>query len=402
MPKVRTGLDRLRDGHYKISPDQRVGLLCHAASVDSELRHAAGIVTRLCEGAGARLVRLFGPEHGVRGDAQDMVGVSDEPRRDPLLGLIVVSLYGAELSSLRPQPGHLEDLDLLIVDLQDVGSRYYTYIWTLVLCMEVCASLEDPPKVLVLDRPNPLGGDGSAVEGPGIKSGFHSFVGHHDLPNRHGLTIGELARLCRQERGLQVELEVLEMEGWRREHLFDDTGLPWVLPSPNMPTLDTALVYPGGCLVEGTNLSEGRGTTRPFELTGAPFMDGQALARALRGAGLPGVLPRSVGFTPTFQKHKGSLCGGVQLHITDRESFRPLRTGVALLRAARQCWPEAFDWRDEAYEFVDDKPAIDLLAGGTWLREGVDGGADLEEICAGWGEQEAAFLERRKPHLLYD
>ena len=399
MPQVRTGLDRLRDGDLKLEPNQRVGLLCHAASVDSGLRHAAGVVTRMCEGAGARLVRLFGPEHGVRGDAQDMVGVSDEPRRDPLLGLIVVSLYGAELSSLRPQPEHLADLDLLLVDLQDVGSRYYTYVWTLVLCMEVCAEMKSPPRVLVLDRPNPLGG--AVVEGPGIEAGYHSFVGLHDLPSRHGLTMGELALLCREERGLRVELEVLGMEGWQREHLFDATGLPWVLPSPNMPTLDSALVYPGGCLMEGTNLSEGRGTTRPFELTGAPYVDGQVLARALKAEGLPGVRPRPVGFSPTFQKHSGSLCGGVQLHITDRDAFRPLRTGVALLRAARQAWPGAFAWREEAYEFVDDKPAIDLLAGGAWLREGVDGGADLEEICAGWNAQEQAFCERREQYLLY-
>lgn len=399
MPQVKTGLDRLRDGDYPLAPGQRVGLLCHAASVDQELRHAAGLVTQLCDQAGARLVRLFGPEHGVRGDAQDMVGVGDEPKKDPLLGLIVVSLYGAELSSLRPRPEHLEDLDLLIIDLQDVGSRYYTYVWTLVLCMEVCAGMPNPPGILVLDRPNPLGG--SRVEGPGIEAGFQSFVGLHDVPTRHGLTMGELAQLCRAERGLDLELDVLAMEGWRRRDLFDHAGLPWVLPSPNMPSLETALVYPGGCLVEGTNLSEGRGTTRPFELTGAPYIQGHTLARALEAEGLPGVRFRSVGFTPTFQKHAGRLCGGIQHHLTDRDPFCSLRTGVALLRAARRGWPESFQWRKEAYEFVTEIPAIDLLAGGTWLREGVDGGADLEELCAPWREQEDAFIERRRPFLLY-
>ena len=399
MSNVRTGLDRLRDGDLRLEPNQRVGLLCHAASVDSDLRHAAGIVTRLCHDAGARLVRLFGPEHGVRGDAQDMVDVGDEPQRDPLLGLIVVSLYGAELSSLRPRPEHLEDLDLLIVDLQDVGSRYYTYVWTLVLCMEVCAAMDRPPRLLVLDRPNPLGGE--RVEGPGIQPGFNSFVGHHDLPNRHGLTMGELALLCEAERGLDLDLEILSMTGWRRQDLFDETGLPWVLPSPNMPTLDTALVYPGGCLVEGTNLSEGRGTTRPFELTGAPYLEGPSLARSLEAEGLPGVRFRPLGFTPTFQKHGGQLCGGIQIHITHRDDFRPLRTGVALLRAARLANADAFQWRKEAYEFVTDVPAIDLLAGGAWLREGVDSGADLQEICAGWKEQEQAFVQRRAPFLLY-
>jgi uncharacterized protein YbbC (DUF1343 family) len=392
MGHVRTGLDRLLSERLSLLRGRRVGLLANPTSLDRELRHAADLLVA----AGVELVALFGPEHGVRGEAQDMVGV--ETSRDPRLGIPVHSLYGASPETLTPSTASLSGIDLLCVDLQDIGSRYYTYVWTMTLALEACARAGVP--VLVLDRPNPLGGE--TVEGPGIARGYESFVGLHDVPVRHGLTIGELARLCASERGLAVELEVIELEGWRREQCFDQTGLPWVLPSPNMPTLETAFVYPGGCLLEGTNLSEGRGTTRPFEILGAPWIEAATLCAALEEEDLPGVRFRPLAFRPSFQKHAGEVCGGLQLHLVDRARFRSLRTGVALLHATFRLWPELTGWRREAYEFVRDRPAIDLLAGGDWLRAGVEAGARLQDLARGWEAEERAWRERRQPWLLYE
>ena len=387
---VHTGLDLLIERTGGSVRGRRAGLLCHPASVSSSLAHAADLVAGVVD-----LRCLLGPEHGVRGDVQDMASVGHH--RDPRLGVPVHSLYGTTAESLRPAAEALDGLDLVIVDLQDVGSRYYTYVWTMVMTMEACA--EAGVEVMVLDRPNPLGG--LAVEGPGIDAGFDSFVGYQPVCTRHGMTAGEIARMARAELGLDVALEVLSMEGWRREMLFDDTGLPWVLPSPNMPTLETALVYPGGCLLEGTNLSEGRGTTRPFELLGAPWMDGWTLAEAVASDRLEGVCLRPLTLQPTFHKHAGQACGGVQLHVTDRVRFRPLRTYVSLLRWIHHLWPDQFGWREQAYEFVDAVPAVDLLAGGSWLREGVEQGQSLDELTGGWPEQEQAFRERREQFLLY-
>ncbi|MBK6848985.1 MAG: DUF1343 domain-containing protein [Proteobacteria bacterium] len=389
---VQTGLARLVDDAGSRVRGRRVGLLCHPAAVDPQLRHASeGLLA-----AGARLVALFAPEHGIDGAAQDMVGVDSLVH--PRLGVPVYSLYGHSLAALTPRPEWLRELDLLVVDLQDVGSRYYTFVWTMLLAMRACATTGTP--VLVLDRPNPLGGE--AIEGPSIAPGFESFVGLHALPVRHGLTIGELARLTCAELQLDLELEVLPLRGWRRALRFDATGLPWVLPSPNMPTPDTALAYPGGCLLEGTNVSEGRGTTRPFEIVGAPWVDGRRLAAELTALALPGVAWRPLGFVPSFHKHQGRLCGGVQLHVTEPGAFTALRSGVALLAALWRQAPEACAWRTEPYEFVDDRPAIDLLAGGPWLRQGLAVGATLEQLTADWAAAEQTFALRRRPFLLYD
>jgi uncharacterized protein YbbC (DUF1343 family) len=284
------------------------------------------------------------------------------------------------------------------MDLQDVGARYYTYIWTATYCVEACHTLGLP--ALLLDRPNPL--DGVHIEGPGVASAFRSFVGQHDIVTRHGLTIGEIATLVARERGWSEALEVLELRGWRRAQLFDETGLPWVLPSPNMPSLDTAIVYPGMCLIEGTNVSEGRGTTRPFEIIGAPWLDGHELAAALTTEGLPGCCFRPLEFKPMFHKYAGEICGGVQTHVTNRSEFLPLRTGVALLRAMATLGSTRFQWRTERYEFIDDRPAIDLLAGGPWLREGIESGATLEDLCAHWAAEELRFEDRREIARLYD
>jgi uncharacterized protein YbbC (DUF1343 family) len=393
MTRVRTGLERLVAGDVPALHGRRLGLIANPTAVDAELRHAVDL---LAATPGLTLTTLFGPEHGLRGDAQDMIGVAGDAR-DARTGLPVYSLYGHDAASLSPTPAMLEGLDVLVYDVQDVGSRYYTFVWTMVLAMRAAARAKIA--FAVLDRPNPIGGD--AIEGGAIEPGYESFVGLVSCPNRHGMTAGEIARWRAEVEQLDVELHVVRVEGWRRAMYFEDTGLPWVMPSPNMPTRDTALVYPGMCLVEGTELSEGRGTTRPFEIAGAPFVDGYALAAALEADGLPGVRFRPLVVTPTFQKHAGTPCGGVQLHVTDRRAFRPYLTGVAFLRAVRRVHGDAMRWRTRAYEFVDQIPAIDLLAGTAKIREGIDAGAGLAELAATWRDAEAAFATERTPYLLY-
>jgi uncharacterized protein YbbC (DUF1343 family) len=298
------------------------------------------------------------------------------------------------------------EIDVLLVDLQDIGSRYYTYVWTMALAMQAAAKAG--VQVVVLDRPNPLGG--VDIEGGDVAPDAESFVGLGSVPVRHGLTIGEIARLVcggipwggeRFAAPLDCDLEVVPARGWRRRDTFEATGLPWVMPSPNMPTVDTAFVYPGLCLIEGTNVSEGRGCTRPFEIIGAPFVDGYRLAERLSGYDLPGVRFRPLSFRPTFHKHAGKSCGGIQLHVVDRATFRPYRTGVAILRELWSTSDGAFAWRMEPYEFVSHRPAIDLLTGGDQVRLGIERGRPLEEIFATWLPAERAFDERRRPYLLY-
>ena len=393
--RVRTGLDRLADegpAIVALRPGARVGLVAHPASIDHRLRHAADL---LGGPAGLRLVRLFAPEHGLRGEAQDMEAVEDA--RDPTTGLEVRSLYGAEKTSLAPRHQDVDGLDAVVVDLQDVGARFYTFVYTLAFVMESCGSAGVP--VVVLDRPNPIGG--RLVEGPVLDPSFASFVGRFPLPVRHGMTVLELANLFREAFGVACEVRGVPMIGWRRRQWFDDTALPWVPPSPNMPTLETATVYPGGCLVEGTNLSEGRGTTRPFELVGAPWIDGPALRDRLADRALPGVGFRETSFRPKFHKHAEATCGGVQLHVLDREALRPFRTFLAVLADARALDPGRFAWRTETYEFVDDRPAIDLLLGRAGLREALEDEADLADLEAGWTDDLGRFDAERRRFLLY-
>jgi uncharacterized protein YbbC (DUF1343 family) len=388
---VLTGLARLaREGNASLV-DKRVGLICNPTSVDGELRHAIDIL----RGKGVKLTALFGPEHGVRGDAQDMIGVGDD--KDPVTGLPVFSLYGHTEATLSPTPEMLDQIDVMIFDVQDVGSRYYTFVWTMVLAMRACAAAKKA--FIVLDRPNPIGG--VHVEGSAIQPGFESFVGLVSCPNRHGMTAGEIARWRHAVEGMDLDLAVIAMRGWERDLYFEQTGLPWVLPSPNMPTVDTALVYPGMCLVEGTELSEGRGTTKPFEWSGAPWIDGHRLARDMEAMDLPGCKLRPVVFTPTFHKHAMKANGGVQIHVTNADAFRPYRTGVAFLKACHDQAPDKFQWRAKAYEFVDKIPAIDLLAGTAAIREGIEAGASLDDLAARWPRDEGAFLDERQPYLLY-
>jgi uncharacterized protein YbbC (DUF1343 family) len=392
MP-VRSGLEVLCARSFAPLRGLSVGLVTHAAAVDHQLRSAAEL---LHAAEGVRLAALFGPEHGLAATAQDLVGVGHG--RDPLTGLPVHSLYGDTFASLRPTDEQLRGLDALVIDLQDVGSRYYTFGATMALCLEEAAKRK--LLAVVLDRPNPLGG--LAVEGPTLRPGFASFVGLYPVATRHGLTLGELALLYRAQQGWGGEVQVVPCEGWRRSTSWEQTGLPWVLPSPNMPTVETAFVYPGGCLIEGTNLSEGRGTTRPFELCGAPWVDAPALARRLRAEELPGVAFRPAWFRPTFQKFAGQTCGGVQAHVTDRASFRPVRTGLALLAALREVSGAEFAWRTEPYEFVADRPAIDLLFGSDRERRALEAGRPWREIAREWEAEEAMFVQQRRAFLLYD
>ncbi|MBI5576942.1 MAG: DUF1343 domain-containing protein [Deltaproteobacteria bacterium] len=390
---MESGLDVLVGKRFGPLRGLAVGLVCNPTSVDRRLRHAADLFHAA---KGVRLAALFGPEHGVRGDVQYMAAVGNE--RDNRTGVPVHSLYGKDAESLRPDDRKLRGLDALVFDIQDVGARYYTYQATMLFCMEAASRAK--LAFFVLDRPNPIGG--IAVEGPRLSPGFESFCGVHDVAVRHGLTVGELARMYREERGLSLELAVIPCRGWRRGMHQRDTGLPWVFPSPNMPTPETALVYPGMCLLEGTNLSEGRGTTRPFELFGAPWLDSCLLAEALSTERLPGAAFRPASFVPTWDKHAGTRCNGAEVVVTDRGTFRPFRTGMACIAAARAQNNGRFRWRTEPYEFVERIPAFDLLCGSAREREAIERGRGWQELAAAWSSEERAFAKRRTRHLLYE
>ncbi len=392
--KVRTGLELFIDTEWETLKGAGIALLAHAASVTPSIRYAWDALKGL---PGLRLKALFSPEHGLMGTHQDQEGVEAGQAWHPCEGVPVYSLYGQSPASLRPSREMLEGVDVLVADLQDVGSRYYTYVYTLSHCMEACR--EAGVEVWVLDRPNPIGG--TVLEGNLVPGGFRSFVGRYPLPVRHGMTIGELARMMNEALEIGCSLRVVPMEGWERAMWFDQTDLPWIPPSPNMPALETAAVYPGGCLLEGTNLSEGRGTTRPFEIVGAPWVDPAAFARRLNGLDLPGVRFRPLCYRPTFHKYVGQTCGGVQIHVTDREKFLPFLTGIHLVCSAARLWPEAFDWRREPYEFESERLAIDLLAGGPWLRCLVEEGREPDAIQEEWEEQLREFQASRSRYLLY-
>ncbi|MCY3545379.1 MAG: DUF1343 domain-containing protein [Gemmatimonadetes bacterium] len=367
----------------------RLGLIAHPASVTSELQFSADAI----RAAGYDLRALFGPQHGARGEKQDNMIESDH-YTDPVTGLTVHSLYG---EVRKPTPEMLRGLDAVLFDLQDVGVRVYTFVWTMALAMEACA--DAGVRFVVLDRPNPIGG--VRREGPVLREEYRSFVGLHPVPLRHGLTCGEMARWLNVERGIGCDLTVIPCESWRRDMSWDDTGLPWVMPSPNLPTPDSCVVYPGMVLIEGTNLSEGRGTTRPFELFGAPWLDPVALVARLGRARLRGVAFRPCHFEPTFQKHAGSLCGGAQLHVTDPDAFEPVRTAVEIFTAARQLAPRDFAWLEPPYEYEETLSPIDILWGGPELREGVDADATADGILETVDAEVGAFDKSVERYLLY-
>lgn len=393
MNRVRTGLEVAAAQQFAFLKGKRVGAICNPTAVDGEFRHLADL---LRAAPGVTLAALFGPEHGVRGAAQDMIGVDSD--RDPKTGVPVHSLYGKTFDSLKPAPESLNGLDALVFDIQDVGARYYTFVYTMALCMEAAARAKIP--FFVLDRPNPIGLE--LVEGNTVHAGFKSFVGLYPIATRHGMTAGELARYFNVEHGIGCELTVIACEGLKRSMLWSDMGLHFIPPSPNMPTVDTALVYPGMCLVEGTNLSEGRGTTKPFELFGAPWVDPEAYAEALNAEKIPGVKFRPLHFLPTFHKHAQKDCGGVMIHVTDPRTFQPVRVGAAaMLHAWRQGHERGFKWRTEKYEFVDDVLAIDLLFGTDTVRKGIEAGRELDACLAGFDADLAQFQALRRKHLLY-
>jgi uncharacterized protein YbbC (DUF1343 family) len=369
---------------------KRVGIVCNPASVDGELRHVADLFARHPK---AQLAALFGPQHGFRSDVQDNM-IETRHGKDDVRRVPVYSLYS---ETREPTKEMLDGVDLLVIDLQDVGSRIYTFIYTMANCLIACR--RHGVKAIVCDRPNPIGG--ADVEGPMLLRGYESFVGQYPIPMRHGMTIGELALLFNTEFGIGADLAVIEMQGWTRGMYFDIAGLPWVIPSPNMPTLDTAIVYPGTVLFEGTNVSEGRGTTRPFEITGAPWPIAERFAEQMNAIGLDGVFFRPAVFEPTFQKHAKTACAGCQMHVLDRRAFRPVEAGVALIKAFRDAGPAQFAWRQPPYEYEHTKMPIDILAGSSELREQIEAGVSARDIARSWKPTVDAFMQTRERYLLY-
>ena len=368
----------------------RVGIVCNHASLDRGFLH---IVDRLAAAPDVTLAAIFGPQHGFRSDVQDNM-IETAHADDPARRVPVYSLYS---ETREPTAAMLAGLDFLVIDLQDIGARIYTYIYTMANCLRACA--RHGVRVIVCDRPNPIGG--TDVEGGLLVAAFESFVGQFPIPMRHGMTIGELARLFNEHFGIGASLEVVKMEGWRREMYSDTTGLPWVMPSPNMRTLDTAIVYPGTVLFEGILISEGRGTTRPFELIGAPWIEAESFARRMNALELPGTYFRPAVFEPTFQKHAKQTCGGCQIHVTDRQAFQPVLVGVALIAMFHQVDPARFAWRQPPYEYEHDKMPIDILAGSEKLRGQIESGMSAREIGASWTADEESFKKLRAPFLLY-
>jgi uncharacterized protein YbbC (DUF1343 family) len=396
QPQITTGADRLlgESRYRKLVAGKRAGVVVNQTAVTADYSFWPALLDQ-ADGAVCEIV--FSPEHGLWGAAQDQVPCGHERVAGPL-GAPVVSLYGSHPDTLKPSAESVHGLEVLVFDIQDIGSRYYTFIYTMAYCMEAAAGAQIP--LVVLDRPNPLGG--GLVEGPPLEKGFESFVGRFaGLPVRHGLTSGELANYFHSRHGVGEAPVVVPVTGWSRKLTAFDYQAPWIAPSPNMPSAKTALVYPGMCLIEGTNLSEGRGTTLPFEIFGAPYLDAFNLAGALNSLELPGVRFRPTRFIPTFHKYSGILCSGAQLHVTDRNSFRPFATGMAVIHTVRRLAPADFAWNSEAYEFIEDIPAIDLLFGSAEFRKMVDSGAGFSEIAERFSGREAGFAARRREFFLY-
>jgi Uncharacterized protein conserved in bacteria len=390
VASVLSGLEVVRKQNFTPIKGRTIGLVVNPASLDSKLNSTVDI---FLNAQGVKVGSLFGPQHGIRGETQDNM-IEWEGFRDKTTGLPVYSLYGQTREPLREM---MEGIECLVIDLPDVGARYYTFVWTLALCLRTCKKYGKA--CVVLDRPNPI--NGVAMEGPMLDHRFSSFVGLYPLPIRHGMTMGEIALYLNREFNIECDLTVVSLEGWQREMWFDETFLTWVMPSPNMPTVDTAIVYPGMCLLEGTNISEGRGTTRPFEIFGKPGADPYKVVKTLAQEDLPGVRFRPLYFQPTFQKYQGEICGGAQIHVTDRNSFLPVLTGVAVIRTIYYMCPESFFWKQPPYEYEEEKLPIDILAGTDELRSQIERGASLQAIARSWQEKLEAFREVRKPYLLY-
>lgn len=388
--KIRLGIEELLSKHLDLLRGARVGLICNQASVDHDLRHSAD----LCRAQESfALKTLFGPQHGIRGDVQDNM-IETPHTLDAETGLPVFSLYS---ETREPTEEMLKDVDVLVFDMQDVGCRIYTFVYTLANCMR--AAQKYGKRVVVCDRPNPIGGE--QVAGNVLEPEYASFVGQFPIPTRHGMTVCELAQLFREQWSINCELDLVSMEGWTRELWFDETDAQWVLPSPNIPTLDSATVFPGTVHLEGTQMSEGRGTTRPFELIGAPYIDSAEYGRELNAYNFAGVHFRACSFQPTFQKHAGQTCGGVQIHVTERKEFEPVTAGVAAVKVAHDLYPEQFLWKEPPYEYVYDQKPFDVIAGTAGLRESLERGDSVEVIRDSWQEKLAAFMVERSKYLRY-
>ena len=386
QPKFRLGVDVLLKDKIKTMKNKRVGIITNPTGVNQEL---TSIVDLMSSHKDINVTALYGPEHGVRGSAQ--AGQYVDFYTDPKTGLPVYSLYGA---TKKPTPEMLKNVDVLVFDIQDVGSRFYTYIYTMALAME--AAKENNKEIIVLDRPNPLGGQ--KVEGPVLEDKYSSFVGEFPIPVRHGMTVGELALLFNKEFNIGADLTVVKMEGWKRYQHYDETPLEWVLPSPNMPTLETASVYPGAALIEGTNLSEGRGTAKPFELIGAPFINGDELAENLNKLNLSGVQFRSASFTPSFSKHANVLSHGIQIHITNRNEYKPFETGLHIVKTIHDMYPNDFAFRTPGANGIS---FFDNLVGNGSIRQGIEQGKTVTQMKAEWKNSLKDFMDVRKKYLLY-
>ena len=383
---IKLGLEVLLTEQVSLLRNARVGLICNPATVNHAFRHAADL---FYEHDQINLTALFGPQHGIRGETQDNM-IEWQSFRDARTGVMAYSLYG---ETRKPSAEMLTDLDVLVFDVPDVGTRVYTFIYTMALAMQ--AAKEAGKRFVILDRPNPINGVG--IEGYLLERGHESFVGMYPIPMRHGMTVGELAQMFNKAFGIGCDLTVVLMQGWQRSYWFDETDAPWVMPSPNIPTADTTIVYPGMVYVEGTTLSEGRGTTRPFEIVGAPAANAYELAAALNSLSLPGVYFRPHSFQPTFQKHAGEICHGVQLHITDRIEFKPVITGIAFIKLMLDLYPQDFGWQENPYEYAFGRVSFDVIAGTLRLREQIESGVSIPDIAASWQADERSLLNNASP-----
>jgi len=387
---IRLGIEKLLEDQGHRIQGARLGLVCNQASVNHQFHHVADL---LKENQWADLRALFGPQHGIRGDVQDNM-IETDHATDRETGLPIYSLYS---ETREPTERMLRDVDLLIFDMQDVGCRIYTFAYTMANCM--AAARNFGKKIIVCDRPNPI--NGRHVAGNVLEKGHESFVGQYSIPTRHGMTLGELASMFNGHFKINCELEVVTMDGWDRNCWQDETDAPWVMPSPNIPTIETATVFPGTVHFEGTQVSEGRGTTRPFELVGAPFIVSEEFARQLNEANLPGVYFRSCIFRPTFQKHGGVSCGGVQIHVLDRDNFEPVLTGLTMVKLAHDLYLQQFRWKEAPYEYVYNRNPFDVIAGTTKIREGIEQGTALSALQESWQPELADFKKLREAFLLY-
>ena len=388
--QVKLGVEKLLEGDAPLVKGARVGLVCNQASVNHEFQHVADLLKKH---DAVNLRALFGPQHGIRGDVQDNM-VETEHATDRETGLPIYSLYS---ETREPTESMMRDIDVIVFDMQDVGCRIYTFAYTMANCM--LAARKFGKKVIVCDRPNPI--NGRDVAGNVLEKGQESFVGQYSIPTRHGMTLGELARMFNEHFLIKCELEVVPMDGWDRNDWHDETNAPWVMPSPNMPTLDSATVFPGTVHFEGTQVSEGRGTTRPFELVGAPYIVSEDYAAELNEANLPGVYFRSCIFRPTFQKHGGVSCEGVQIHVVDRNIFEPVTTGLTMVKVARDLYPDKFRWKEPPYEYVFDRNPFDVIAGTTKVREAFEQGTTIAELQESWQGELNEFKKLREQFLIY-